>query len=218
MCLVIESFLTTEPAMPKSIATYETAALDLMNAGFSSKAGQKAATDQVGRAYDVIRESLHNALLADRSIGGSEQAWKDLYYGVPLYVHQFSDKLAARYADGFAADVADALRLRDLRDAIKASAIVPPAKDETKARAARVVESIKALMDRRNAQFLEAIDLSEVVGDGIIIHGLTANSHYVTNEHGTTFLRTFFYLRGKLTPLNTILAGAEEAARRDEAA
>ena len=204
--------------MPRTIEAFETAALDLMNAGFSSKAAQKAATDEVGRAYELARRNVMDALLADRSIGGTEAGWKALYWDFPMYVHQFSDKVAARYVDLFPADVAIALRLRELRDAIKAEAIVPPAKDERKARAARVIETIKSLMERRKAQYLEAIDLSEVVEEGVVIHGLTANSHYVTNEHGTTFLRTFFYLYGKLTPLNSILAGAEEAARRAKAA
>jgi hypothetical protein len=204
--------------MTKTVETFETAALDLLNAGFASKAAAKRANEELGRAYDLVRRSVSDALLADRSIGGSEQAWKDLYYDLPYDLSRFSDKVAARYVDLFPADVEVALRLRSIREAVKAAPIVTPAKDETIRRAAKVVESIKSLMERRKAQYLEAIDLTEVLGDeGVVIHGLSANSHYVTNDKGTTFLRTFFYLRGKLTPLNSILAGAQEAARRAEA-
>lgn len=202
--------------MTKSIETFETAALSLLNDGFTSKAGAKRANDELARAFDIVGRSIRDALLADRSIGGSEQAWKDLYYDLPHNLHAFSDKVAARYVDRFPAEVETALRLRSIREAVKVAPIVPPAKDETKVLAARVVEAIAERMERLGVRFLEAIDLCEVFPEFVAIKGLSANSHYVTNEHGTTFLRTFYYLYGKLTPLNLILAAAEEAGRRAE--
>lgn len=45
---------------------------------------------------------------------------------------------------------------------------------------------------------------------------LHANVHYVTNQHGTTFLRAFYYLNGTLTPLSIIIAAAEAKAREAE--
>lgn len=209
---------------------FEALATDLFNAGFSSKAGQKAALDYVTRAYEEAKRVLSDACLAARfpstvvqdgethEILAMTPAAKAVYWDIPSYPHQFKAKHAElvrdAFGDRFDATLADMARFVELRDAIKAAPITPPAKDETKVRAARVVESIKALMARRNAQYLTAIDLSEVVGDGVVIKGLTANSHYVTNEHGTTFIRTFYYLNGSLTPLNSILAGCEETARR----
>jgi hypothetical protein len=55
---------------------------------------------------------------------------------------------------------------------------------------------------------------------GTIFNGLPvqAHTHQVTNQYGTTFLRTFYYLFGDLTPLNIIIAAAEELARREKAA
>lgn len=193
------------------------------NEGFSSKAGQKVALDDVTRAYEMYKRALQDACLAARDADNQmAPAVKAVYWDVPSYPHLFkpahADMVRAAFGGCFDALLADVAELVGLRAAIKAAPITPPAKDETKVRAARVVESIKALMARRNAQYLNAIDLSEVVGDGVVIHGLTANSHYVTNEHGTTFLRTFYYLYGALTPLNTILAGCEETARRAKVA
>lgn len=203
-------------------------ALDLFNAGFTSKAGQKRALDNLNRAYEEVRNAWHKAFVAkapyqdhDGEITPAMWEERTFYFNqrdLPFDLHQVRDRHAATLEADLPGSSALVARLVELRATIKAAEITPPAKDETKVRAARVVECIKALMDRRQAQFLEAIDLSEVLEDGVIIHGLTANSHYVTNDHGTTFLRTFFYLRGKLTPLNSILAGAEEAARRAKAA
>jgi hypothetical protein len=211
--------------MTNRFETYSAAALDRFNAGFSSKAGQKDALDYVTRAYEVLRRELQDACLAtprvDAATGKMAPAVEAVYWDVPSYPHQFkakhSDLIRAAFGDRFDVLIAQAEELVALRETIKAADIVPPAKDETKARAAKIVESIKARMDRLQARYLEAIDLSDVLDDGVYIRGLTANSHYVTNEQGTTFLRTFFYLHGKLTPLNTILAGAEEAARRAKA-
>lgn len=201
--------------MTKTVETFETAALELLNAGFASKAAQKKALDEVSRAYEIVKREIANALLADRSIGGEN--WNDLYYG-PLYIHEFSEKRQAAYLPFFPEQIAIVRRLRELRDAIKSAAIVPPAKDEAKAVEKRVVEAIKARMERLGVRFLEAINLCEVCEDFVAIKGLSANSHYVTNDRGTTFLRTFYYLNGKLTPLNLIIAAAEEAARQAKAA
>ena len=73
-------------------------------------------------------------------------------------------------------------------------------------------------MERLQVRYLEAIDLCELVGDeGFRMKGLSANSHYVTNEHGTTFLRTFYYLQGKLTPLRFDHRRRQETRRQPEA-
>jgi hypothetical protein len=40
----------------------------------------------------------------------------------------------------------------------------------------------------------------------------------VTNQYGHTFLRTFYFLAGVMTPLNVIIAAAEELERRKKAA
>lgn len=203
-------------------------ATDLFNAGFSSKAGQKRALENLSRAYNEVRDAWRNVQIAgaphqnlDRLMTEAEALERHAYfYGegsmdLPFDLHQIRDRHFP-VLDSLLPGSADAVRqLVELRNTIKGAEIVPPAKDATKVRAAKVLVHLKDLMERRKAQFLEAIDLTEVLGDeGVIIHGLTASTHYVTNEHGTTFLRTFFYLRGKLTPLNSILAGAEEAARR----
>jgi hypothetical protein len=197
---------------------------DLFNAGFASKAGQKRATDNLNRCYEEIRDAWHRALcnaapkLTDNSNPDSaEWAARVEFFAahdLPFDLHNFRDRHFATL-EAFLPGASETVRnLIDLRTAIKGAEIVPPAKDITKVRTAKVLTHLKDLMERRKAQFLEAVDLTEVLGEeGVIIHGLTANTHYVYGHKGTNFLRTFFYLNGKLTPLNTILAGAEAKAR-----
>lgn len=210
--------------MTKSIETYETAALNALNNGFSSKAGAKAASDDVTRAYELAKRQIHEACLAadrdaDRRMLPAIDA---VYWDVPSYPHQFKakhvDLIRAAFGDRFDDLIVSIERLVELRETIKAATIVPPAKDETKVLERRVVEAIKDRMDRLNVRYLEAIDLCTVFPEFVSIKGLTANSHYVTNDHGTTFLRTFYYLFGKLTPLNLILAAAGAASDKAKAA
>ena len=200
--------------------TYSAAALDALNAGFSSKSAAKAASDDVTRAFEVLDRELKDACLAARTVvegatgmfGGTAYDMTPevnaVYWDFPSYPHQFKAKHAelvrAAFGDRFDDLIAKAFELVELREAIKAAPITPPAKNEAKVIEARIVESIRARMERLQVRYLEAIDLCELVGDeGFRMKGLSANSHYVTNEHGTTFLRTFYYLQGKLTPLNS---------------
>lgn len=206
----------------RTIETETARALELLNDGFSSKAGQKDALRYVNDAYDMAKDQLSKACLAARDADFQmTDAVKAVYWDVPSYPHQFKakhgDLIRAAFGDRFHALIATVEGLVELRDTIKGATIVPPMKDEAKAEAARIVESIRDRMDRLNVRYLEAIDLTTVFEDGFVMKGLSANSHYVTNEHGTTFLRTFFYLNGRLTPLNLILAAAQEARRQAEA-
>jgi hypothetical protein len=203
---------------------YTAAALDALNNGFTSKAGAKNAAADVTRAYETLRRELQDACLATPRIddrGSMEAPVEAVYWDVPSYPHQFkakhSDLIRAAFGDRFDALIANAFELVALREAILAAPVAAPMKDEAKVQAARIVESIRERMDRLNVRYLEAIDLTTVFEDGFVMEGLSANSHYVTNEHGTTFLRTYFFLFGKLTPLNLILAAAQEARRQAEA-
>lgn len=198
--------------MTRTAAFYTDAALDALNAGFTSKAGQKRANEDLARAYYLHKVVIQNALLADRSIAD----WDSLYYGVPD-LHNWKARHSAAYA-AWPHQVAEIEKLVELRAAVKAAPVNAPERSAPHPLEVKVREALADLLARRKAQFLHAVDLCTVFGDGVRIKGLTASTHWVTNEHGTTFLRTFYYLFGRLTPLNTIIAAAEEQMRRAEAA
>jgi hypothetical protein len=162
--------------------TFTASAADALNAGFTSKAGQKVALDFVSRAYETLTAELKAACLAtpriDAVTGKLTPAVEAVYWDVPSYPHQFkakhSDLIRAAFGNRFDALIANAFALVELRETIKGAAIVPPAKDETKAVAVRISETIKAEMERLGVRYLEAIDLCEAVGDGVIIKGLSS--------------------------------------------
>lgn len=208
--------------MTRSIETYTTAALAALNTGFSSKAGQQAALADVNRAYELAHKELQNAVLAvserHEADGRMKPVYHAVYWGIPSYTHQFKAQHADAVRAAFGRAYDDTLQtiadLVELRETVKAAPVNAPVRAEPSPYAIRAQETIESFMARRKEQYARALYLGEVFG-GLPVH---ANSHRVTNEHGTTFIRTFYYLANKLTPLNLIIAAAEELERRAEAA
>jgi hypothetical protein len=208
--------------MARSIETYTTAALEALNNGFSSKAGQQSALADVNRAYELAHKELQNAVLsvAERheADGSMKPVYHAVYWGIPSYPHQFKAKHAEAVRVAFGRAYDDTLQtiadLVELRATIKDAPVNAPVRAEPSPYAVRAQEAIADLMARRREQYARALYLGEVFG-GLPV---SANSHWVINEHGTRFIRTFYYLAGRLTPLNLIIAAAEELERRAEAA
>jgi hypothetical protein len=197
--------------------------------GFQSKAGQKRALDDLNRAYGYIREILMRAILAARSPETEAQNHED-YWAVPNDLHQIRERhfeLAARYVDNFGI-VRDMIALRN---AIKGAEIAPPpARPELEVKADTVRRTIVEEMERRKTMFVEGLELGrlfaelyprtgkdgEALGPSASLP-VTVNAHWVRGHKGTDFVRHFFYLGGKLTPLNMIMAVADQLEREHEA-
>jgi hypothetical protein len=198
--------------MTRTASFYVDAALAAYNAGFSSKAGQQRAVEDLNRAYDLgVKRMIHDELLQIARDDRAED-WDTLYWGIPD-LHNWKPKHSALFAR-FPENVALAEQLIALRASIKAAPVNLPVRAEPSPFEVKARETLMDLMQRRKTQYLEAVALGEVFG-GLPV---SANTHLVTNDRGTTFLRTFFYLRGELTPLLVIIAAAEELARRQVAA
>ena len=75
------------------IQQYMGKAQDAFNSGFVAKSHQKEALQSLSRAYGVVEKELHQRLLDMRTknkITGN--AMDELYYSIPMYLHQFTDK------------------------------------------------------------------------------------------------------------------------------
>jgi chromosome segregation ATPase len=195
--------------------TYEDridAALEAFEKGFESEAARKRALDDLNRAYNLVRdeqrdalrarapyEAEHNAMTATEEQSRERMAF--LYADeneVPYDLHQVREKHADRFGDLWS----KVERLVELRAAIKAAEIVKAAPSENEVLAERVQKSIREIMERRQAQYATGLELQEVFGRLPV----TMNVHVVHGHKGAVFLRTFYYMNGKLTPLNVILA------------
>lgn len=191
-------------------------------AGFLSMAAKKRALDELNRAYEMVRDTACDAVRAyafaeyptteeaDNIARGELFRANDL----PFDLHQVRDRhvdIIERWA-GLSQTVREMI---ELREAIKAAEIAPaPAKSEIEQKAEAVRKAVIDEIEKRKAQFVEGLEVARMFG-GLPV---TVNAHIVRGHKGAIFLRHFFYLRGKLTPLSMIIAIAEAYEAEKEAA
>ena len=180
--------------------------------GFTSKAAQKSATDDLNRAHELLCQDIQNLVRAiDRD--ARTEAHDNVYWGL-ADLHVWKPKHSALVLGTFPEaepTVRMIEQLVDLRAVIKAAPVVK-AEAKADAREAAVTKSVREIMELRQAQYARGLELHDLF-QGLPV---TANVHVVTNQHGTTFLRAFYYMNGTLTPLNVILAVLQEKAREAE--
>lgn len=183
--------------------------------GFTSKAAQKSATDDLNRAHEAFCQSIKDLVLAiDRD--ARTEAHNNVYWGL-ADLHVWKPKHSALVLGTFP-EAEPTVRMIEelvaLRTVIKAAPVVKAERDPMTEREAAVTKSVRDIMEQRKAQYAHGLALHDLFG-GLSVH---ANVHVVTNQHGTTFLRAFYYMNGTLTPLNVILAVLQTKAREAEAA
>lgn len=198
-------------------------AIAAIDKGFTSKASKKDATTAISRAYDDLtdsfREKVFDLFEGDRFTCDHEEWTKFIVevangYDLPMYPHLIREKHLAKVEE-VDAETADKIRfLVELRNAVTEAPINKPVpKSNIESEYEEKVRVVLAdILAKRKTQYLRGIELGELFG----YLPVTCNTHMVTNAHGTTFVRTFYYLNGELTPLNVIIAAAEELERREE--
>jgi hypothetical protein len=109
--------------MGRSYSEYMDRARAIASEGFTTKQSKKDAIEYVSRAFDCVKRAISDKLLADRSIGGTEERWGALYNGLPD-CYAWNAKRAAPFEKLFAAEVAQMNEARSFRDAITAAPMV----------------------------------------------------------------------------------------------
>lgn len=194
-------------------------AVEMVEAGFVSKAGQKRALALCTSMMDMICAEFSGAYLdlynyEERDLP-ENQAACDLYYAQPNTATFAKYLVKAETAVGrMDKEVVNSLialgeQVVALIATIKTAEIKTP-EPKVSAREIAVKESIMDLMNRRGEQYNRCLRLDEMFGT----MGITANVHIVHGHKGTVFLRAFYYILGHLTPLNVIIAAIEEAEKR----
>lgn len=196
--------------------------------GFTTLAAQKQTLGDLNRAYEATRDITHDNIIAAARDAIAD--WQGEGYpayiayldraDLPFDLHQVRDRHLAIFEE-FTGDGDFAARVRELialRAAVKSAEIVRVERSPVEAKVEAVRKSLVDELALRRVQFAEGMDMARHF-KGLPV---SVNVHYATNQFGTTFLRHFFYLRGKLTPLNMIIAIAEayeaeaELAGREE--
>ncbi len=198
--------------MARNVSFYVERANEAFEKGFTSKAGQKAAMDSVTKAYELLRAEITTLVLGIEHSERTE-AHSNVYWDLPSYPHQWKAKHRELATSVFpqTASICDQIEeLVALRQALKDAPVVKQERQEDE-RVTLVQSTIRDMMEKRKAQYARGLELHDIFG-GLPVH---ANVHLVTNQHGTTFLRAFYFMDDKLTPLSVILAVLQTKA--DEA-
>ena len=186
----------------QTVQDYIDSAIELWEEGFTSMASKKRCLAQLNYAYSFLSTNLQS-LYSEIPKEKRNDEWHKLYWMVPNELFQWRSKHSKAHSSNNVSSIVNRIdKLADLRNAVKESAITPPIKSEEKIVKNRILKSIEEIMEAKKVQFLEGYELTEIFGGARVF----VNSHYVTNQYGTTFVRNFFYLHGKLTSLNMILA------------
>ena len=198
--------------MTRTAAFYIDRANTAFEAGFASKAAKQAALGDLNRAYELLRAEI-TALVLDLPREERTQVHDDVYWNLPSYPHQWKAKHRELAVGTFPQTSAACDQIEELaafRAAVKDADVVKVERQADE-RAERVQKSIRDILEQRQADYARGLDLSKLFG-GLSV---TANVHLVTNQHGTTFVRAFYFMHGRMTALNVILAVAQTLA--DEA-
>lgn len=211
--------------MARDFQFYITRATEAFERGFTTLSARKEALADLNYAYDRCRDAMAGVCLDSprQDDGRMIPTLEALCWGLPGYPHQWRGKhtqlvhavfpdLGAGKVDLLGAEVARIEQVIELRAAIAGAEIVRVERKnaELDERVAKVRESLADPMQRRGEQYAYAIKLGEIFGNMPV----TANMHWVVNEHGHGFWRTFWYLNGELTPLNVLVAARQELERR----
>ena len=166
---------------------------------FSAKAHQKEALDYLNRAYSLVREQ-------NNSGNAYENCWD-----IPFDLHQIRDRHFAMFKEEHHVALKELVSLRAIFKFIE---VVKPApkNDAVERKAAEVTKEVKSLLEMRTAQYNRAIDLGRLFN----YLPVSVSPHHVTNQYNTSFIRCFYYLNGKMTPLNIIMAAAGQLEREKE--
>lgn len=202
---------------------YMTEATQLLDAGFCTKSAQKRSLECLNRAYDATRDIVHNLAIEiarDNNLGREKDdttwgAYLDelRQYDMPFNLHEVRDRHLAAVDPIAPGSVQIVRELLDMRQLVKDTPVVPKPRDDTKKRVEAIRLDLMEIIAKRREQYVEALDMARHFG-GLPV---SCNVHWVRHEQGTMFLRHYFYLRGKLTPLQVLLAAADTYAREQEA-
>ena len=209
-------------------AEYVNEAMTMLNVeNFPSNAAQKRVLDLLNRSYSYCHDeqsaqARENAPVAEQvcfegtnDVTPEWNARNEFLNSkeTPFDLHHVRE---AKHAEAFGDMWPEVEMLMALRAEAKAKPIKKYEKVETEVdrMEAKVQKTVKEMIEMRTAQYNRAIDLAEMFGQMPV----TVSPHLVHGHKGTNFVRCFYYVAGKLTPLNVIIAAMEKVADNEKKA
>ncbi len=162
---------------------------------FTSKASQKLALEYLNRAYEcAIDNVVHKG-------STPQERWKELSE-LPVSLHHVKEKHKTVFQN-LSIDHELIYKLVEYRKQFKDFDIVKPTKKDDLATTMKIINDTVGYTkeypteSQRNLEHYFGEDLWKRV---------TYTWHFVTNSHGTEFIRVFWFLDGNFTKLSKILS------------
>ena len=170
---------------------------------FTSKAQQKDALDYLNRAYDCLRDTKV------RKGTTPQERWLESR-DLPMSLHQVKEKHKTVFQN-LSIDCDLVYKLVQCRNDFKNFDIVKPTTKYDKNTAlttGHIMHIINEFVGTTNTKEKEEVfnkSLEEYIGKDLWKR-VSHTWHFVTNSHGTKFIRVFWFLDGNFTKLSKILS------------
>ena len=189
------------------IQQYVEEAQNAFNSGFSSKSSKSKVNSNLNRAYGWVVESIQNKVLEVSKEERTEEQ-DSVYWDLPPTLSNWKEKHTKLVMSVFPEEVQNVKMIEEMKELFTAIKNIEVVKVEkvVNEKEVEVQKTVKEIIESMNQSYVDGLELSKLFG-GLSVY---ANVHLVTNQHGTTFTRAFYYLHGKLTPLNVIITISEQ--------
>ena len=170
---------------------------------FTSKAQQKDALDYLNRAYDCLRDTKV------RKGTTPQERWLETR-DLPMSLHQVKEKHKTVFQN-LSIDCDLVYKLVQCRNDFKNFDIVKPTTKYDKNTALttghimHIINEFVGTTDTKEKEEVFNKSLEEYIGKDLWKR-VSHTWHFVTNSHGTKFIRVFWFLDGNFTKLSKILS------------
>jgi hypothetical protein len=175
---------------------------------FKTKADQKRELAKINKSAEKVVREFQEYLLSIRTEDNHDEI-TELYYDASGYIHQWTAKKRNKFS-AYSAFVTIMDSFKSQADDIKSAPVGKVVNTEGDIEK-EIKNKVHSILKSRKEKFVRGVELAEFF-DGLDV---SVNAHYVY-RNGTIFIRCFYYLFGKITALNTIIAVAEEHRRNNK--
>ena len=162
---------------------------------FTSKAQQKDALDYLSRAYDCVSNA--------KIVKGTYEERFEKVVNIPHNLHNVREKHRSLFQN-VSMDCDVIFQLLEYRNEFKSFEIIKPSKKNDELTTLIDIVNETVSKEKEFPKQTE-VTLQSYIGKDLYKR-VSYNWHYVTNSHGTTFIRVFWFLDGQFTKLSTILS------------
>jgi len=170
---------------------------------FTSKAQQKDALDYLNRAYDCLRDTkVYKS-------STPQERWLETY-DLPMSLHHVKEKHRTVFQN-LSIDCDLVYKLVQCRNDFKNFDIVKPTTKYDKNTALttghimHIINEFVGTTDTKEKEEVFNKSLEQYIGKDLWKR-VSHTWHFVTNSHGTKFIRVFWFLDGNFTKLSKILS------------